>query len=540
MHWLALYLPTLLLDAVVDAQPAAALALAKPDASLHAWEGQQPPLCVIEAGRIQALSIEAEAVGAHIGMSFAAASSLAPGLIAVPRDTAREEALVHRLSLALSRYTPSLVIEPHGLRLELSSTLRLFGGIKPLLRAARATVSQCGVEHVRFAQASTATAASLLARLRPEETKAEAGRHASNFEKSALTVLKVSADKNKLDPAPLAAVMQIWNQPRHLVELLQGIGCQTLGQLRALPRNGFTRRGGGELMSLVARTYGDEPDPQTWFEPPPDFELGFELLHRADDAPSLVFAAQRLVQPLVGWLALRWLAVSRLSLKLRHESSRYRDQPDSVLQIALAEPSRDAAQIMLLLRERLHRMTLPAPVYALTLRLDDAVSHAGRASALWPSPNSRHENERVLIDRLSARLGHDRVLRVQACADHRPERATRWVSAQQQLTEASAAETARRAALPCNVHGKVQAGAPRPPWLLDQPLPLREAANRPLHEGKPLTLVSRAERIEAGWVDGALASRDYHVAATDSGCYWIYRERRANAPARWYLHGFFG
>jgi protein ImuB len=84
----------------------------------------------------------------------------------------------------------------------------------------------------------------------------------------------------------------------------------------------------------------------------------------------------------------------------------------------------------------------------------------------------------------------------------------------------------------------------RPAWLLDPPEPLAsDAYGRPLHGG-PLQLCSRAERIEAGWFDGALARRDYHVAlGSDRRLRWIFRERRGDAPAgeaSWFLHGWFG
>ena len=84
--------------------------------------------------------------------------------------------------------------------------------------------------------------------------------------------------------------------------------------------------------------------------------------------------------------------------------------------------------------------------------------------------------------------------------------------------------------------------AARPTWLLSEPLRLQEdnAFGRPLHEGAPLLLASRAERIEAGWFDGALISRDYHVAqANDQRWLWVFRERRGE-QAHWYLHGIFG
>jgi len=312
-----------------------------------------------------------------------------------------------------------------------------------------------------------------------------------------------------------------------MAELLHGIGCRTLADVHALPRAGLQRRGGGGLLERLAQAYGEAPDPRPWFTPPPGFELGLELLHRADDAAMLVFAAERLVPPLAGWLAQQWLAASRIALHLRHETNRRQSLPDTVVRIGLGEPSREAKQIGLLLRERLQRTTLPAPVYALTLRLEETVSHSGHEATLWrDAQGPGMDGRRGLIDRLGARLGPERVQGLRLLADHRPERAMVAVPA-----NAAAAEVGL-AALP------LPASA-RPAWLLPEPLRLQELVGRPLHGG-PLTLRSRAERIEAGWFDGEPISRDYHVAeGRDHRLSWVFRERRGDA-AQWYLHGWFG
>ena len=81
---------------------------------------------------------------------------------------------------------------------------------------------------------------------------------------------------------------------------------------------------------------------------------------------------------------------------------------------------------------------------------------------------------------------------------------------------------------------------PRPVWLLPEPLRLPERDGVPVH-GSPLVLLSRAERIEAGWFDGALVCRDYHVAeGEDHRLRWIYRTRcETGGEMAWYLHGLF-
>jgi protein ImuB len=511
MLWFALHLSALPLEALLAAVPAM-------------QHSSEPARCVVEQRRVLRVCRRAAAAGVQPGMSAASAASLLPGLQLLPRDTAREEAFVERLALALARYTPAVVIEPDGVLLEVATSLRLFGGVRSLARAVRVTVRASGVQTVQMAMAPTAGASSLLARAAPAHSSQ---RRAAADPAADPVAAWHQHTRQRLDQLPVAAVFAAWQLPARIAELLHGIGCRTLADVRALPRTGLQRRGGGELMQRLAQAYGEAPDPRAWFTRPPGFELGLELLHRADDAAMLVFAAERLAQPLAGWLAQQWLAASRIALHLRHETSRLQSLPDTVVRICLGEPSRNVKQIGLLLRERLQRIALPAPVYALTLRLEEAVSNAGREAALWHDPQrSGNDNLNSLIDRLGARLGPERVQRLRLQADHRPERAMVAAPAN------AAASDAARIELPSPT-------LPRPTWLLPEPVRLQEQAGRPLHGG-PLTLHSRAERIEAGWFDGELVCRDYHVAeGRDHRLRWVFRERRGDV-AQWYLQGLFG
>ena len=57
--------------------------------------------------------------------------------------------------------------------------------------------------------------------------------------------------------------------------------------------------------------------------------------------------------------------------------------------------------------------------------------------------------------------------------------------------------------------------APRPTWLLSQPVPLR---------GHGLQLQAGPERVESGWWDGGDVRRDYYVVATGEGQRaWAFR-----------------
>ncbi|HSV70216.1 MAG TPA: DNA polymerase Y family protein, partial [Methylibium sp.] len=343
--------------------------------------------------------------------------------------------------------------------------------------------------------------------------------------------LQAASCARRLDALPVAAIEALLPLAPAQCELIEALGVQRLGALRALPRAGLQRRFGTALARVLDRAYGDAPEAHDWFEPPERFALKRELLQRADNAEVLVAATEALLPALIGWLQRRWEAATVIVLRLGHERGRRdRDRaPDTVLWLQLSTPSRDGAQLALLWRERLQRQVLIAPVYEIELLLEAAVPQGGRPGELLRQPGQGEDERAALLDRLAARLGPARVQRWWPVADHRPERA-------QRAAPAGVAVTADR--LPG------EATAPRPAWLLPTPLPLAcDALGRPRHEGA-LRLLSRAERIESGWFDGAGVRRDYHVAeGTDHRLRWVYREHRPDAdgtPGGWFLHGWFG
>lgn len=499
MLWIALYLPQLPLQALPWSRTGLEDAL---------------PVAVAEQHALLGVNRAAHALGVRAGQSVATALSLLPQLVVIPCDRPREAALVERLALALGALTPQLSLAPDGVLLEVQSTLRLFGGIHALLHRAQALAHASGVQ-VRTGCAPTPGAAWLFA------TSGLVRRHA----------LRTRSSTQQLDRLPVTSLSRLLPPSPRQSELLQALGIQTLGALRALPRAGLQRRLGVDLGLALDRSYGDAPDPRPWFAPPERFVARRELMQRADEAAVLVAAVEALLPALRGWLQLHWQAVTVLALRLRHEQGR-EPRPDTRLRLRLrlSAPSRDIGQLALLWRERLQRHVLAAPVYEIALELETAVPHGGTPGELLPVPGRQDGEHAALLDRLAARLGGDRVQRWVPQADHRPEHAQCARAAGESLSPAPIATTAAAST------------APRPLWLLSPPLPLAsDALGRPRHGG-PLRVCSRAERIEAGWFDGALVRRDYHVAeGADHRLRWIYREHPGDASSGgWFLHGWFG
>ncbi len=440
--------------------------------------------------------------GVRIGMRAGGVQAIAPAVLLQPRDQQREAEAFETAALALMQYSPEIAAAGgHVLVLDVTASLSLFGGYRRLWRYVSNSVHALGFSP-RLGMAPTAQGAWLLAQGRNRRRR----------------TLQMSSLKRQLDGLPFTLLAET---TRH-ADWLEGIGCRTLADLRRLPRAGLKRRTQGALLDALDRAYGEAPELFDWLQAPESFSASMELPHRVEQAPMLLFAAQRLLAAMTGWLVARQQAVSRFVLRLEHERGRMRCEP-TALDVALSEPAWQEAHLLRLVKERLGRLQLAAPVIALRIEAVALSPWAPPSGQLFPEPGGSPEDERRLLELLAARLGAEAIRLPAPSADYRPELANQW----QALNGATAAGDA---GMPT---------AARPCWLLEQPLPLAMRGHRPFY-GSPLRLLSGPERIEAGWWDGALALRDYFVAQGEEGArYWVYRERDAGS-ARWFLHGLFG
>jgi protein ImuB len=423
MLWLALHLPALPLEALQHGVWKPPLALDAQPAALPAQEPQ--PVAVLAQRRVVQCDRVAHHLGVRPGMNLAAARSLCASLQVLERDLLGEAALVERVALSLSHYTPCVVLRGQGVLLEVRSSCRLFGGSQALLDAAKATVTQLGVQSAVWAAANTAEAAWLLAcvgdHLQDQVSPSGKARGASQ---NLRTKAKI---QQRLEALPWQAVLAVWGRSegpnegvdpsdvKPLASLLEGLGCRTLADVRALPREGLKRRGGAWLLDRMDQAFGDVAQVHAWWVPPPRFETWLSLMHRIDHAASLVFLVQRLTQPLQGWLTRRGLAATQLALKLRHESSQRREPlADTTLDFRFGDPLRDGNAIGALLRERLLRLKLGSAVYAVGLELQAAQLHGGTPTAFWrhghgSDPADAGPRLRAMLDRVMVRLGAQQV-----------------------------------------------------------------------------------------------------------------------------------
>ncbi len=499
------------------------------------------PHAVLERERVLAASGAALQAGVRPGMKRNGALALCPDTRFYERDAQRERQAIDSIALCLLQYTPEVALAAlHNLMMDISASLRAFGGLRRLFRLVEKDVRELGFT-ARLALAPTAQGAWLLA----QATGAAIRRRRA---------VKLATLMHRLDRIPCHFLPAL--EP--YADWIAGIGCRTLGDVRRLPRAGLKRRCNEAVLDALDRAYGEAPEMFNWIVAPEVFSTRLELPDRIEHAEALLFGARRLLLQMTGWLAARQLAVERLVLALEHERGR-QAIPPTLLELALAEATWQEAHVTRLLKERLGRIELAAPVIALRLEATHTTAMAAPSGSLFPEPGGTPADFARLVELLSARLGSDNVLMPALHADHRPEACNRWqpaglaataISASLKGTESRGRRAHRddmvRAAHPTSPSQiEIRSKQPelpayeRPFWLLASPVELMLREHRPFY-GSPLRLAGSPERIECGWWDGRLVVRDYFIAqGADQAWYWIYRERQGD-DIRWYLHGLFG
>ncbi|MGE5155459.1 MAG: Y-family DNA polymerase, partial [Bdellovibrio bacteriovorus] len=326
-------------------------------------------------------------------------------------------------------------------------------------------------------------------------------------------VADIPALKAALGGLPLASL----GLSRRELDDLTRMGLRQILDLLRLPRQGLRERLGPKRMDWLERLLGESPDPRPWFQAPPTYRGRIELLGEVELAESLVFPCRRLLLELAGVLRGCRAGARRLEWRLFHSVG-----TETPFELGAARPQWEPELWLGLLRERLGRLELPAPVREVRLAVTDIEILDLGSPEVSPGLFARRDGGRsptpAVLDRLRARLGDESVRGLALVADHRPEHAWRWCEP-----------------------GTSGAGIPRadrPLWLLPQPQPLEARQGRPWLDG-PLDLGAERERIDAGWWDGQEVARDYFVAIGPRGeRLWIYRNLKG--PHGWYLHGFFG
>ncbi len=402
---------------------------------------------------------------------------------------------LHKLCAYAQAFTSFVSIEPpNALLLEIKGSVKLFGSLEKLHADIDACWRRLGLK--AYSAAAPATLAALWL--------ARAGHREAPLHIEDPRVLS-----GHLAKLPIACTA--WDIKR--LQTLRAMGVTRLGELLRLPRTGLARRLNPAAVQELDIALARQPAPRRAFVARERFRERCDFETEIEHVAYLEKALEPLIERCAQFLRERQAGVQTLQLRLKH-----REGPATRVPVGLASITSERRRLRDVLCQKLSRLELKAPVRSMelvsgALRGLCASSLDAFAGLSAPSRDSAPQ----LVERLRARLGEEAVYGVDLIAEHRPEAAWRRVH-ELRLNFTS------KAAVHCA--GGIDAGMPRPVWLLDEPL----AVPKP-------EILQGPERIESGWWDGKGVARDYYIARQSQGArLWVFQERRSK---RWYLHGVF-
>src|ERR1043166_897400 len=399
--------------------------------------------------RLTAVDAAAAELGLKPGLALAEARARYPDLAVVAEHAADDRLLLDGIADWCQRYTPLLAVDlPDGLLLDIAGCAHLYGGEAGLLADLLARIERFGFA-ARAAIASTIGAAFAAARF------GKAGILAPGEERAALA------------PLPMAAL----RLPDETVAAFRRVGLKRIGDILDLPRAPLAARFGDDVLRQLARALGTEREPLTPLLPVAAYVVEQPFAEPIAREEDVLRVLERLAARLKPRLGRRGEGARCIELALFRTDGAVRR-----IVVATSRPVRDHSDIRALYVERLA---------SLAAALDPGFGFdLARLSVLAAEPCPPQQTglgERAddadldrLIDRLSARLGSRRVLRLVANDSHIPEVASGSVPAQGGIAlENGWARFRNGVAL-----------SPRPLRLLAKPEPIEAIATVP--DGPPV------------------------------------------------------
>ncbi len=451
----------------------------------------------------------AQALGLRLGMALAHAVAVVPGLRVLEAEPEADAAALHRLALWCHRFTPLAAPDPpDGLWLDITGAAHLFGGEAAL---ADSLVSRLGRNGFMACAAVADTPGAAHGAARHGPGVLPAGRH-----------MEVCAH------LPIAAL----RLPADLLAVLRRLGFDRVADLDCLPRSSLVRRFGPMVVLRLDQLAGRVREPIVPLAQVDALQHRVTFMEPLLTADALSTAITHLVMPLCGQMERAGQGARRLDLLFERV-----DGAVQAVRIGTARPTRDARHLARLLDEHLEKVDPGLGIEAMRLVIPLAEPlrwrQDGDALATFSADVS------TLVDRLSNRLGAERVYRAEPVESDVPERSVRRVPA---LAPSSGATWPGRGTVPLR--------------LLNPPCPVDAVSLLP--DQPPVFFIWRSRRHRVRHADGperiygewwrrdaeVAAVRDYfHVEDEDGNRFWLFRQGDGVDPAtgglRWFLHGMF-
>ncbi|WP_394176797.1 Y-family DNA polymerase [Thalassotalea litorea] len=468
MLWLYLHFPSLQLDSLYQAD--------------HAL-----PIAIVHGRKSEVLQCNKRAVesGIKIGMGLGSAAALCQNLQVLAYDEKQEKARLTRIAQWLYLVTADISLcAPNGLLLRVSHMLSLYQGLDNYWQVLTNHLQQLTLRY-EFGCGHSPYAARLLA-------MGGCSQLTDNKEKI----------NNLLNPLPL----QLTDLSDKVINHLNRVGVQCLGELLRLPLTDIAKRFDIELVTYIGRLSGQLKHPLEFYHPPEQFKHYLELMFEISNLQYLQKPLLKVLHLLEQFLRFRDKRAGQLNIELH-----LRDTDSVQFQVHSAEGEYLAQQWQELSQLTLESIKVSAPVIAITIEATQIRGNDFRVVDMF-SKHCGAISANELVSRLQAKLGKNRVHGITQIDDHRPELAS--IPCPPLQKSATRKKTQPRQSVL------------RPSFILPQPIPVQEKMH--IQHGP--------ERIVAGWWDKQPMMRDYFIARNTKGQWlWIYR----TPGQHWFVHGLF-
>lgn len=319
------------------------------------------------------------------------------GLHVLDADPAEDEAALLRLARWCQRLTPLAAPDaPDNIWLDVAGCTHFWEGEQPLLDHLTARLAQDGVTAIA-AIADTPGAAHAMARFGKER------------------IVPPGAQADAIAVLPVAAL----RLPEQTVATLRRLGFEQIGALARVPRALLARRFGPEPGRRIDQALGTAPEPLQPLAHETPLQHRIAFLEPLLSAEALSAATGQLLETLCAAMERASLGARRLDLLFERV-----DGAVQATRIGTARPNRDPKHLHRLLDE--HLPTIDPGLGIEAMRLVIPLAEPLR----WKQDESGGGGDvSTLVDRLSNRLGADRVYRVAPLESDVPERAVQRISA---------------------------------------------------------------------------------------------------------------
>ena len=489
--------------------------------------------CIVVAKQNNALQIfalddAAARLGLDIGLPLANARAICPQLRVFDADEAADAKALNAIAEWCDRFTPLVALDsPHGLFLDITGCVHLFGGEAAMMRLVCDVLTAQG-----FAVSAAIAGTSVCART---ITRHVHGR-----------IVRDGEEADAVKPLPVFAL----GADDAITIGLRRAGLKTIGDVASRARHEITARFGAEFTTLLEQALGQSDAPISPRKPLPDYIVEKRFAEPVATDAVISATLSRLAQMLVGTMAQQGKGARRLEANFFRTDGAVR-----TIVVDTGQPVTRSEVIDRLFRERLDALSDPLdPGFGFDLiRLS-----ASRTEIVVQQQRDLdanvHDNDELaaLIDRIAARIGGRRVVVHLPQDTHMPERAVMAAPAQHHLAAAA------RAVWPARAEGEPPL---RPLRLFERPEEIKVIAQVP--DGPPARFVWRRathavvraegpERVAMEWwrSQNEMLTRDYFRVEDEAGLrFWLYRDGlydreieqeagRAVQP-NWFMHGLF-